>query len=168
MIMLMNAPILLGIIAVVFGVLPILIRSNVVLILLALCAGEVLARLMGNDVTQIVNSFVATDVPMYSIVQIVLLVVLPLLIVFWYKKAVKLHYMALHIIPAIATVLLCFMFVVAKLPYDMQNTMQNSNVYLTVKPYFGLVMAAAMATSAVWLFLKKPKRHKPDDEKKHK
>lgn len=168
MIMLMNAPILLGIIAVVFGVLPIIIRSNVVLIFLALCAGEVLARLMGNDATQIVNSFVATDVPMYSIVQIVLLVILPLLIVVWYKKAVKLQYIALHILPALATVLLCFMFVVAKLPYDMQNTMQNSNIYLTVKPYFGLVMAAAMATSAIWLFLKKPKHRKPEELKKPK
>lgn len=168
MIMLMNAPILLGIIAVVFGVVPILIRSNIVLIMLALCAGEVLARLMGNDVTQIVNSFVATDFPMASIVQIVLLVILPLLIVFWYKKAVKLPYVFLHILPAVATVLLCFMFVVAKLPYDMQNTIQNSNIYGVVKPYFGLVMAAAMATGAVWLFLKKPKRHKPDDIKKHK
>ena len=166
--MLMNAPILLGIIAVVFGVIPIILRSNIVLILLALCAGEVLARLMGNDVTQIVNSVVATDYPMMSIVQIVLLVILPLLLVFWYKKAVKLPYMFLHIIPALALVLLCFMFVVAKLPYDLQNTMQNSNIYLTVKPYFGLVMAAAMATSAVWLFMKKPKRHKPDDVKKHK
>ena len=166
--MLMNAPILLGIIPVVFGVIPIILRSNIVLILLALCAGEVLARLMGNDVTQIVNSVVATDYPMMSIVQIVLLVILPLLLVFWYKKAVKLPYMFLHIIPALALVLLCFMFVVAKLPYDLQNTMQNSNIYLTVKPYFGLVMAAAMATSAVWLFMKKPKRHKPDDVKKHK
>lgn len=168
MLMFMNAPILLGIIAVVFGVLPLILRSNAVLILLALCGGEVLARLVGQDVTQIVNSIVATDLPTFSIVQIILLVILPLLIVIWYKKAVKLPYLALHIIPAIATVLLCFMFVVAKLPYDVQNTMQNSDIYLNVKPYFGMVMAAAMAVSAVWLFLKKPKRHKPEDAKKHK
>jgi hypothetical protein len=166
--MLMNAPILLGIIAVIFGIAPLLLRSNAVFILLALCGGEVLARLVSQDVTQIMTSIITADVPMFSIVQIVLLLILPLLILIWYRKSVKVSMLALHIVPAAAAVLLCFMFVVAKLPYETQTTLQSSDLYELLKNYFGIAIAAGMAGNAVWFWLKKPKREKHDDKKHHK
>lgn len=161
----MSAPVLLGIIAVTFGVAPILFRSNAVYILLALCGGEVLARLTGQDVTQIMNSIITVDVPMYSIVQIFLLTIAPFLLIFLYRKSVKAD-MLLQIIPAIAAVLLCFMFIIAKLPYDTQNSLQSSTMYELLKPYFGLSIAAGMVSSIVWFWLKKPK-HEKHDKKKH-
>lgn len=166
--MLMNAPILLGIIAVTFGIAPMLFRSNAVFILLALCGGEVLARLTAQDITQVINSIIASDLPTFSIVQIVFLVVLPILVLIWYRKSVKMSLLAIQLVPAIAAVLLCFMFVVEKLPYDMQMGMQASDIHGLLKNYFGLAIAAGMAASAVWFWLKKPKREKPEDKKHHK
>jgi len=165
MLKLMSAPVLLGIIAVVFGIAPIILRSNAVYILLALCAGEILARLTGQDITQIANSIISADVPMYSIVQIVLLVISPLLLLFLYRKSVKAD-IVLQIIPAAAAVILCFMFVIAKLPYETQNALQGSSLYDLLKPYFGLAIAAGMVSSVVWFWLKKPK-HEKHDKKKH-
>lgn len=161
----MSAPILLGIIAVVFGVAPLLFRSNTVYILLMLCAGELLARLTAQDLTQVVNSLIATDLPTYSIVQIILLLIPPLLVLFWYRKSVNVD-VILHIIPAVSTVLLCYMLVVAKLPYDVQNSLQESNIYGLIKPYFGLAIGAGMLSSLIWFWAKKPK-HEKHDKKKH-
>jgi len=163
--MVMSAPVLLGIIAVVFGLVPILFRSNAVYVLLALCGGEILAKLASQDVTQIVNSIIQTNLPTYSIVQIVLLVLPPLLVLIWYRKSVRAD-IILQIIPAVSAALLCFMFVVAKLPYDTQSTLQNSDIYAFVKPYFGLAIAVGMASSLVWFWTKKP-HHEKHDKKKH-
>ena len=166
MLKLMSAPILLGIIGVVFGIAPILFRSNAVYMLLALCGGEVLARLAAQELTQIINSLITVDFPMYSVVQIVLLVAAPIILLFLYRKTVKAD-MILQIIPAAAATLLCFMFVIAKLPYDAQNSLQASDLYTLVKPYFGLAIAAGMIASIIWFWLKKPKHDKHHKNKHH-
>lgn len=162
----MSAPILLGIIAVIFGVAPLILRSNVVFMLLALCGGEVLARLAGQDLTQIVNSIITTNFPMYSVVQIVLLVLAPLLLLFWYRKSTSID-VVLHIVAAVSLVVLCFMFVIAKLPYDTQSALQNSNLYSIIKPYFGLAIGVGMVASLLWFWSKKPKHEKHDKKKHH-
>ena len=165
MLMLMSAPVLLGIIGIMFGLAPIILRSNAVYMLLALCGGEVLARLAAQDLTQIVNSILTTDFPTYSVVQIVLLVLAPLLILFWYRKSTNID-VILQIVAAAATVVLCFIFVIAKLPYDTQNALQNSDLYGLIKPYSGLAIGAGMVASVIWFWMKKPK-HEKHDKKKH-
>lgn len=161
----MSAPVLLGIIGLFFGLLPIVLRSNAVYMLLALCGGEVLARLAAQDLTQIANSIITTDFPTYSIVQIVLLVLAPLLVLVWYRKSAKVD-MVLQVIAAASATLLCFMFVVAKLPYDSQTALQASDLYGLIKPYFSLAIAAGMVASVIWFWIKKPK-HEKHDKKKH-
>ena len=103
---------------------------------------------------------------MFSIVQIVLLLIAPAILLFMYRKTAKAD-MILQIIPAIAAVLLAFMFVVAKLPYDMQIAMQDSQLYGIVKPFFSVAIAAGLATSIVWFWAKKPKHDKHDKKKHH-
>lgn len=164
--MAMSAPILLAIIGVVFGLVPILFRSNAIFVLLTLCGAEILARLTAQDITQIVNSIVATNWPMYSIVQIVLLLLPPLLVLIWYRKSVSVD-IFLQIIPAIATALLCFMFVVAKLPYDTQVKLQASQIYSLIEPYFGVAIGAGMLASLIWFLMKKPKHEKHHKKKHH-
>ena len=163
--MAMSAPILLGLLAIIFGVAPILFRSNAVYILLALCGGEILARLTGQDLTQIANSIVSADVPMYSIVQIFLLLIAPFILIFLYRRSTKAD-IVFQIVPAVATVLLAFMFIIAKLPYDTQNSLQQSDIYKLVEPFFGLAIAAGMVSSILWFWAKKPK-HEKHDKKKH-
>ena len=160
-----DASILLGIIAVVFGLLPILLRSNAVYILLALCAGDLLATLASKDVTQIIGSTVNINGPVYSVVQITLLVVAPIILLFLYKKSAGSTFL-LQLVAAAASVLVCFMLVAMSLPYDMQNNIQNSNLYLTVKPYFSVAIAAGLFVSLIYFWIKKPSRKKHG--KKHK
>jgi hypothetical protein len=165
MLVLMNAPVVLAVIAFIFGIMPLLIGSNAVYILLTLCAGELLAQLVAKDVTQIVNSTVSLDIQVYSIVQIVLLVIAPLIVLAMFKKSIKPPKRFLQIIPAAASVVLCFMLVINKLPYDMHKTFQDSSIYSLVNPYYEVAIAAGLLASLFYLWTKRPK-HKLEEEKK--
>lgn len=134
--------------------------------LLALCGGEVLARLTAQDITQIVNSVITVNVPLFSIVQIVLLLIAPVILLFMYRKSVKAD-MVIQVIPAVAAVLLSFMFVIAKLPYDLQKTMQDSQLYGLLQPFFGVAIATGMGASIVWFWAKKGHHQKKDKKKEH-
>ncbi len=162
--MFMNAPILLGIIAVAFGAAPILLGSNAIYIFLTLCAGEILAGLVASDLTQVASGLVTYNVPKYSIVQLVLLLIVPLVLLMIFKGSIKsTTKRLLQIVPAAASVILGFMFVVEKLPYDLQQKIIASDLYKMVDPFFGLAMAAGLLGSLLYLWTKRPK---PKDEKK--
>jgi hypothetical protein len=167
MLVFMNAPVLLGIIAVVFGIAPIILRSNAVYIFLSLCASDQLARLAGGDITNIVSSLVSSNLPMYSVVQIVLLVAAPLVLLFMFKKGVKSSKMILQIVPAAAAVLVGFMLVVSKLPYDLEQKIHNSSIYNLTEPFFELAIAAGLLFSVLYFWTKRPKP-KDEDKKGHK
>jgi hypothetical protein len=167
MLMLMNAPILLGIIAVVFGLAPLLLRSNAVYIFLTLCAGEILATLVASDLTQVASSMVTYDLPKYTIVQLVLLLIAPVALLLVLKHSVKPAKILMQVIPAIATVVVAFMFVVKKLPYDTQQKMVSSNIYQLVEPFLGLAVAVGLVASIFYLWTKRPK-DKDKEKKTHK
>ncbi len=164
--MLMSTTIILIVIGLVFGVAPIFLRSSAVLIFLSLCAGEILARLTSQDVTEIVSSFAAlNNVPVYSIVQIALLVIAPVVLLFAYKNTVKPSLLFMQIVPAVASVVVCLMLIVTKLPYDSKIAIEASNVYTMVKPFFSLAIAAGLLSSLFYLVAVKPKHSKHN--KKH-
>lgn len=166
MLMVMNAPIVFGLLAVVFGVLPIILRSNAVLMLLTLCSGEVLARLTSQDLTQLASSFITADIPLYSIIQIILLTIAPLLIMIWYRKSAKSD-IIIQVLVAVCVAVLSIMLITSKLPYETQANLQNSSLYESIKPYFGVAMAAGLFLSLIRLWLKRPRHAKPEDTKKH-
>jgi hypothetical protein len=166
MLVLMNATVLLAIIAVVFGAIPLLIGSNAVYIFLTLCSGELLAQLTAKDITQIINSLVAINGPVYSIVQIILLVVAPLVVLVMFRKGVKPPKRVLQIVPSVSAVIICFMLVVAKLPYDSARQIMSSDLYLFIKPYYELAIAAGLLVSLIYLWTKRPEPKLED--KKHK
>jgi hypothetical protein len=167
MLMLMNAPILLGIIAVVFGLAPLLFRSNAVYIFLTLCTGEVLATLVASDLTQVANSMVVYDLPKYTIVQLVLLLIGPVAILLFLKHSVKSSKVIMQIIPAIASVVVAYVFVVKKLPYDTQQKMFGSDMYQLVEPYLGLAVAVGLTASLFYFWARRPK-NKDEEKKPHK
>ena len=162
----MEALILLAIAAALFGLAPILLRSNAVYIFLMLCAGELCSRLIASDLTKIVNSIIETEAPTYSVVQIFLLVIVPLVLLAMFRRGVKSSKVMLQILPAISTVVIAFMLVVVKLPYDLQVRIQDSNTYNILEPYFGLAMAIGLLTSLFYLWTKRP-NHK-EEKKNHK
>jgi len=136
-----------------------LLRSNAVYMLMGLCAGSVLASLAAKDVTQIFNSFINVNVPVYSYVQIVLLIVAPLILLFVYKKARGNNFM-LQVVPAVALASLCFMFVTDMLPYDVQSQIKDSQVYMFIQPYFEIAIAVGLFASLIYFWAKKPSHDK--------
>lgn len=163
----MNAPVLLGIIAVVFGAAPLLLRSNAVYIFLTLCTGEILATLVASDLTQVASSMVTYDLPKYTIVQLVLLLIGPVALLLILRRSIKSAKVIMQIIPAVATVVVAFMFVVKKLPYDTQQKMVSSNIYQLVEPYLGLAVAVGLVASIFYLWARRPK-NKDEEKKNHK
>lgn len=143
---------------VVFGILPLFFRSNAILIFFALSAGELLARLTAQDATQFVRSLPATsNMPVFTIVQIVLLVVAPLVVLFGYRNNTKPGQLFLHLLPAIASVVVAIMLIVAKLPYDTKTAVEESGLYLAIEPYFALAVAAGLFSSVMYLIVTRPK-----------
>ena len=157
-----------GIALVVFGILPVVFRSSAVLIFFTLAAGELLSRLTAQDATQFVRSLPATDgLPTYSIVQIILLTIVPIIILFAYKNSIKPSQLFFHLLPAVASVLVCVMSVTAKLPYETKEAVEKSGIYLAIEPFFSVAVAAGLLSSAFYLIGTKPKHHKDKKHRKH-
>lgn len=153
-------------ISVVFGILPLILRSSAVLIFFALCAGELLARLTAQDATQFLRGMPATDaLPLFSIVQIALLLLPPIFILFGYKNSNKSSQVFFQILPAVASVIVGVMLIVSKLPYETKQLVESSSAYSYVSPYFSVAIAAGLLSSTLYLIAIAPKPHK---HKKHK
>lgn len=149
----------------ILGVAALIFRSNAVYMFLALCGGSVLADLAAQDVTQLLNGIVNINFPLYSYVQIVMLLILPVILLFMYRKSAGMS-VIVHLLPAIAFVLLAFMFVTGMLPYDMQNNIKNSHIYTVTQPFYEAAIAAGMLVSLFYFWTKKP--HHEKHGKKHK
>lgn len=162
------AIIVIGASTIVFGILPIILRSSAVLIFLTLAAGELLSRLTAQDATQFVRSLPASNnLPTYSIVQIVLLTIVPVLILFAYKNSIRPHQLFFHFLPAIASVLVCVMLVTAKLPYETKDAVEKSGIYMAIEPFFSVAVAAGLLSSAFYVISTKPK-HEKHKKRSHK
>lgn len=159
------ALIVIGFSAIIFGILPIVLRSSAVYIFLTLAAGELLSRLTAQDATQFVRSFPAPNgMPTYTIVQIALLTVVPIVILISYKNSMKPSQLFFHLLPALASVLVCVMLVTAKLPYETKDAVENSGIFKAIEPFFSVAVAAGLLSSAFYLMAIKPKHEK---HKKH-
>lgn len=164
--MLMNATIIAGIIGTIFIAFPLIMRSKAVFMFLTLCAGVLLADLVAKDVTNIVNSIISLNIPVYSIVQIVLMVIVPIIILFLFRRSVKTD-IIWQIVPAVAAAVVCFMQAVNMLPYDLQNNLMQTDLYLSIKTYYGVAVAGGVLFCLFYFFTNHPK-HSKSDKKHHK
>jgi uncharacterized membrane protein required for colicin V production len=167
--MVMNIGIIVvGLCAVGFVALPLIFRSSAVAMFLALCAGAVMSKFVAQDATLILNSIANINVPMFSIVQIFLLIVGPLVLLFGLKGSVKTGAILWQVLPALAAAILAVYFIAPMLPFDSQKALQESQAYRLIEPYFGLAAAAGLLASVFWLLGTKPKHDKEKHGKKHK
>ncbi len=164
MLMLMNPLILFIVIAVIFGVLPLIMRSNVVAMFMSLFVGEAIAGLLAQDITDIISSTVNLNIPVYNIVQICLLITAPLILLFLTKKSIGPAGFIMQIVPAVALVVVCFVFISAKLPYDQQQIVEGSKYYALAKPYMGILIGAALVFCILYFM---SHGSKSDHKKKH-
>lgn len=153
---------------VLFGLLPIVFRSSAVAVFLTLCAGSIASKLVAQDITQVINSVINFNVPMFSIVQIAIIVIGPVVLLFGLKGSVKPAGLLWQLVPAVASAVLAVMFITVALPYDMQKTIQESQLYGYAQPYFALAAAAGLLASVLHLWALKPKKHHEKHGKKHK
>jgi len=151
--------------ATIFGVLPLFLRSNGALVLFTLCVGQILAGLVGSDVSNNISTKVSSPLPIFTIVQIVLLVVPALLVMFIYRRAAKADIL-LHIFTYAVAVIVCFSAIATFLPYAAQTSVQDSSVYSQIHSYVGVILSAGIIASLVILWLKKP-HHDKKHGKKH-
>lgn len=149
-------------------VLCLVMRVNSVAIFLTLIAGALVSKLVASDMTQIVNSFINTGMPMSSIVQIFLLVIAPFVLLLGLKGSVGVGGIVLQIVPAVAAGVLLVYFATGMLPYDTQQKIVDSNLYGYVSPYFALAAAAGLFASVLSLWASKPKHHDKHSKKHHK
>lgn len=163
----MNPEVILLISAAALIVLTLVFRVTAIAIFLTLIAGALVSKLVASDMTQIVNSIIALNAPMSSIVQIFLLVIAPLVLILGLRGSVKGAGVVWQVIPAVAAGILLVYFVPPMLPYDTQKAILDSNLYGYVSPYFGLAAAAGLLASVLQLWALKPKHHDKHD-KKHK
>lgn len=162
----MSALVVIAVCGVVFFLLPLVLRSNAVYVLFFLCMGEVVAKLLGQDTTQLVNSFVSVQMPVLTIVQIVLLLVLPLIILFVFKGAIKGPKLIKQLLPALAAAALSILFIVAKLPYDAQRAIEADSLYKTVEPFLPFVAGVGALAAFFYIYGRRPKPV-TDEKKKH-
>jgi hypothetical protein len=161
----MNAAMIIGIASVAIAGLAILFRSNAVYMFLTLCVGTLLADYAAKDVTQVVNSVISVNVPVYSVVQISLLLAAPLVLLFLYRKRAGVD-LFMQLVPAAAFAVVMFMAIPQMLTYDLQNKILEDSIYITVKPFYSAAIAAGLLSSVFYLWAKRKSSAKQD--KKHK
>lgn len=163
----MNEAIILAAISVlIFFLGPIFLRSNAVLVFLSLCASELLVNFISKDLTDFINSnFSYEGYPIYSIVQIFLLAIFPLIILFIYKKSIKSSKIFWQIIPALAAAVTFFVLVIQKLPYDTKIKIEESMIYQNIEQYYQAIIASGIIISFLFLIISRLKRIKKDSEK---
>ncbi len=152
------AIILLAVSVFVFGVGPLLLRTNVILVFLTLCASNLIVSLTSRDVSQLAASTLPVkNYPILSIVEIFILVVLPLVLMLAYKNSTKPAGLVIHILPAVASAILFFMLATTMLPYETKLAIEQSNIYGILKPFFEIVISAGFVFSALYLIITKPR-----------
>ena len=164
----MNETIILAVIsAVVFFISPIILKSNAIYMFLLLAVSELTSNVVSKETTKFLNSFIpSTTIPLYSVVQIAILLLPPLFILFVYRKSIKPKYLILNIICAASATVVFFNLVVSKLPYDNKTVIENANLFNTLSTFLDVALVAGLLASIIYIFLKKPKHDKKD--KKHK
>ena len=158
--------VILTLVAVIFGLLPLILRSNGALVLFTLCVGQILSGLIGLDVANKINIQTSSPLPLYTIVQIVILILPALLVMLLYRKAAKADIL-LHLITYAAAVIVCFSAIVTMLPYGTQLSVQDSTIYHQIHGYVGMILSAGIIVSLVILWLKKPHHDKKHGKKHH-
>ena len=85
----MNETIILAVISVViFFIAPIVLKSNAIYMFLLLAVSELTSNVVSKEATKFLSSFIpSATIPLYSVVQIAILVLPPIFILFVYRKA---------------------------------------------------------------------------------
>jgi zinc transporter ZupT len=150
-----------------------LLRVNGAIAFMSLCLGSVLVTYTSGDVDTVFTSFATKDaLATNQWVQLALLVVPFLLTVLFTRRSVKKGLKsAVNFLPALATGLLCVLFVVPLLPSGLQHQLQHPEAWHQLSNAQTGVILGGAVSSLVFLLLTHRKRKSSDEEegkkKKH-
>ena len=148
------------------------LRVNGAIAFMSLCLGSVLVTYTSSDVDTVFTSFANKGVlATNQWVQLALLIVPLLLTILFTRRSVKKGAKsAINILPALATGLLCVLFVVPLLPSGLQHQLQDINAWRQLSDAQTGVILGGAAFSLVFLLFTHRKRKGGDEEegkKKH-
>jgi hypothetical protein len=147
---------------------PLAFRSNAVYAYLLLAGGELASRQVSVEATKFLSSiFTGISIPLYSIVQITILIFSAGAVIVIYRKTSKPKDLIFNIIVGLSASLVATFLVVAKLPYDQKNTIENLGLYQTLDNFIGVAVVAGLLGS-LFYFLFHKSVHISKHDKKHK
>lgn len=135
-----------------------LLRANGSLVLLALCAGSVLQRFVGNDASNILNSYMSkSGGGTNTTAQLVLLFVPALLTTLFLRKAVSSGKAKLNLLPAFSTGIIATLLAVPLLPGGLRHDLMQTSIWITINQFQSGIVAGAIAVCLLLFWFTHPK-----------
>lgn len=154
------------ILAIVIPVVLILVlRSNGPVIFLSLCVGAVLVRFVGSDAGLLGSALGNNAKAASSYSQLGLLLVPPVLSLFFLRHSIRGTKIVFNILPAIAVGLVGVLLAVPLLPGGVQHNMTGSNGWSLLVHQQEIVVIASSLVCLIVLWLAP---HRDTDKKHHK
>jgi len=160
--------IIIAISAALFFFSPLAFRSNAVYGFLMLAVGELASRQVSVEATKFLSSiFTGLNIPLYSVVQIVILLFGSVIVLFLYRKTAKPKDLVFNIVTGLSATLICVYLIVAKLPYETKTSIENMSLYQSLDNFLGVAVVAGLLGSLFYFVFHKSV-HFSKHDKKHK
>lgn len=146
-------------------------RSNAAIVFLALCAGSILLKYIGEDAALLLHSFVPHGSVVYDEVLSITLLLLPaVLTAFFLRKSLSGPKALINLVPALAAGCLVALSVVPLLSEITRNNIMNTHLWTVLTQFQDLIVGLGILTSLflLWASQKKSKEHKKKGHKGHK
>ena len=141
----------------IFLILPFILKSNAVFMFLLLCASELVAKQVSVEDSKFVSSFItSSSIPIYSIVQIVILTFGPLFILLVYKNTLQAKNIIFNLLVGLASAVVFIELVATKLPFDQSRNIENASLYQTLEAFLGVALVTGLVGSIIYLVANKP------------
>jgi len=135
-----------------------LLRANGSLVLLALCAGSVLQRFVGNDASKLLDSYMSKNSGgTNTIAQLALLFVPALLTTLFLRKAVSSSKAKLNLLPAFGTGIIATLLAVPLLPGGLRHDLMQTSIWTSINQFQSAIVAGAITISLLLFWFTHPK-----------
>lgn len=147
----MAPAVLLALVIALPALLIVLLRSDAAVVLLSLCAGELLVKYIGSDATNVVAQAAHRDVSGWAYIGLLLLPAF--LSIFALRKSVSSVRLPLNLITGIAVGLVAVLLVVPLLPTSLNIQLTDNFLWDKLQQYqTGIISGSiTMALVALWL-----------------
>ena len=157
----MNPLIVIGLLSGLPVFLIVLLRANAAVAFLALCAGDLAAKYLGDDAIKLMQTFSSrTDPLLYSATRIGLLVLPMILTILFLRKGIRGAGHAFNIIPAVLTGVVTALLSVPLLTDGTKANIYGTRVWSIVTQMQGTVVGVAVLTSMLMLWMTQKSIHK--------